>query len=158
MNRQQLESIINEIVDEGERVKKKYLEEETGPVDYVGIFSKDENEKNDMLSLMKTEGEFIQDTPTGPHYKLKRPVLTKSGPVVVIKVRTTDPKKPYRGSPDFLVDDYVSFKKKYLGRKDFNLIDREAFKMVEIWDPQADALVYFKNKPIAQILSIKTDN
>lgn len=157
MNRQQFEDIINEIVDEGERVKKKYLEEETGHVDYLGIFCKDEKEKNDLLSLMKTEGEFIQDTPTGPHYKLKRLVLTKSGSVVIIKVRNKDPRKPYRGAPDFLVDDYDSFKKKYLGRKDFNLIDREAFEMIEIWDPDADVLVYFKNIPMVQVLGIKTD-
>ena len=157
MNRQQFEAIVNEIVKEGERVKSKYLEEPTGPVDYVGIFSRDENEKNAMLSLMKTEGEFLQDTPTGPHYKLKRPLLTKSGLVAVIKVRTTDPKKPHRGSPDFLVDDYDSFKKKYKDRKYFNVIEREVFEMIEIWDPDADVLVYFKNIPMAQILGIKTD-
>jgi len=155
MNRQKLDSIINEIVDEGEKVKSKYLEEPTGPVDYLGIFSRDEDEMNAMLSLMKTEGKFLQDTPTGPHYMLKNPVLTKSGPVSIIKVRKPDSKKPYRGAPDFLVDDYDSFKKKYLGRKYFNLIDREVFEMIEIWDPEANVLVYFKNMPIAHVLKDK---
>ncbi len=154
MDRKKLEEIINYIVDEGERVKSKYLEEETGPVDYLGIFSKDEDEKNKLLELMKTEGKFIKDTPTGPHYLLHNPVITKSGPVSIIKVRTTDPKKPYRGAPDFLVDDYDSFKKKYLGRKDFDLITREVFEMIEIWDRDADVLVYFKNHPMAEILGL----
>ena len=152
MDRRKLESIVNYIVEEGERVKYKYLEEETGPVDYLGIFCRDEKEKRELLSLMKAEGEFVQETSRGPHYKLKKPIETKSGPVGLIKIRNTDPVKKHRGAPDFRVDNYDSFKKKYLGRKDFNLIVRPNYEMIEIWDPQADVLVYFLSIPITEQL------
>ena len=157
MNVKELEELVNYIVDEGERVKSKYLEEETGPVDYLSIFCKDEKEKNELLSLMKTEGEFIQDAPTGPNFKLRTPIMTKSGPVPLIKIRNTDPVKRQRGAPDFRVKNYEEFKRKYLGRKNINLIDRKTFEMIEIWDPDADVLVYFCSIPMTKQLGIKTD-
>jgi hypothetical protein len=155
MKREEFEKIVNYIVDEGERVKRKYLKEETGPVDYVGIFCRDEKEKQKLFTLIKTLGIVVQETPTGPNFKLKTPILTKSGSTHFIKIRNTDPIKHQRGAPDFLVEDYYSFKKKYLGRKDFNLINREIFEMIEIWDPDADVLVYFKNITMAQVLGVK---
>ena len=152
-----LNSIVNYIVDEGEKVKAKYLEEQTGPVDYVAIFCKDEDEKKKLLDLVSALGTVAQETPTGPNIKLINPIVTNSGAVRLIKIRNVDSIKRQRGAPDFRVEDYHSFKQKYLGKKNINLIDRKSFEMIEIWDPQADVLVYFPNIPLTKQLGIKTD-
>lgn len=156
MNLDELSLIINYIVDEGEKVKSKYLEEPTGLIDYVAIFCRDENEKQKILALTETLGVVVRDTPTGQNIKLNSPIKTKSGPVKLIKVRNTDPIKHHRGAPDFRVKDYDSFKRKYLGKKDFKLIDRGSFEMIEIYDPKADVLVYFLNIPLTTQLGIRT--
>lgn len=152
MNHQEFESLVNYIVDEGERVKDNNLDEATGPVDYLAIFSKDDKEKQELLDLALNLGIVAQETPTGPNIKLHKPIQTKSGPVTFVKIRNVDPIKKQRGAPDFRVEDYEGFKKKYLGRKNFNLIDRRTFEMIEIWDPTADVLVYFCNIPLTKQL------
>lgn len=154
MNNNDLELIVNYIVDKGEGVIKKYLEEPVGNIDYLAIFCKDDEEKKQLLDLMNSLGEVIQDTPTGPNFKLKTPIETKSGKVGLIKIRNTDSAKIHRGAPDFKVDDYEAFKNKYLGREHFNLIERQDFEMIEIWDPEADVLVYFPNIPLTNQLGI----
>lgn len=154
MNEEEFDKIVNYIVDEGEKVKKKYLEEETGPVDYLAICCRDGKEKQELLSLTRTLGTVAQETPTRPNFKLRVPIMTKSGPVRLVKIRNTDPLKHQRGAPDFRVNDYEAFKKKYLGKKNINLIDRKTFEMIEIWDPEADVLVYFCSIPLTQQLGI----
>ncbi len=154
MIKEDLELVINYIVDEGEKINKKYLEEKVGSIDYLAIFCKDEKEKQELLGLMDKLGEVVQETPTGPNYKLLTPIKTKSGNVNLVKIRNADPKKSHRGAPDFRVNDYVLFKKKYLGRQNFNLIIRPGFEMIEIWDPNADVLVYYLNIPLTKQLGI----
>lgn len=157
MNLDDLSLIVNYIVDEGEKVKKEYLEDPTGPVDYVAVFCRDDDEQQKILSLVKTLGVVAQKTPTGPNIKLNNPIITKSGPVKLIKVRNIDPIKHQRGASDFRVKDYEIFKQKYLGRKNINLIERQGFEMIEIWDPNADVLVYFLNIPLTRQLGIETN-
>jgi hypothetical protein len=154
MTSQELTAIVNYIVDEGDKINKKYLDEVVGPVDYVAIFCKDENEKNELTNLITNLGEAVDETPTGINYKLNSPIETNQGPVILIKIRNTDPQKPHRGALDFRVKDYASFKNKYLGREHFNLIERPDFEMIEIWDPEADVLVYYPNIPLTQQLKI----
>lgn len=154
MNSSKLSTLVNYIVDKGIEVKTKHLENDHSPIDYVAIFCKDEEEKEELLNLLESLGNIIQQTPTGPNFKLKTPIVTSSGPVTLIKIRNTDPIKHQRGAPDFRIDDYEAFKKKYLGKQNFNLIDRKTFEMIEIWDPKADVLVYFPNIPLTKQLDL----
>ena len=147
--------IINYIADEGEKINRKYLlDKEVGSIDYLAVFCKDEEEREELLNIINKIGKVVQETPTGPNYKLSSPIKTKSGEVNLVKIRNNDPKKSHRGAPYFRVNDYASFKKKYLGKENFDLIERPGFEMIEIWDPAADVLVYYPSIPLTVQLGI----
>ena len=147
MAKQDLEKIVNYIINQAWRAISENTDEKDLPVDYLGIFSKDESEFRDLERLVSTLGKLGDKTATatGSTYLLDEPLNTPAGPLKVLKIRKPDPTRPQRGAPDFRVKNYLAFKEKYQSRgHNFLLIVRKEYEMLEL--KGADVLVYFPSK------------
>ncbi|OGC81730.1 MAG: hypothetical protein A2W07_06370 [candidate division Zixibacteria bacterium RBG_16_43_9] len=147
MTRQDLVKIVNYIVHQAQQAILENTDETDLPLDYMGIFTKDDTEFADLERLLMTLGTPGDKTATatGSTYLLKEPLDTAAGPLKVLKVRKPDHTRPQRGAPDFRVRNYLSFKEKYLSRgHNFSLIVRKEYEMMEL--KGVDVLVYFPSK------------
>lgn len=147
MTKQELEKIVTYIVDQGLLAIKENTNEKYLPIDYIGIFCQNDEEFIEMDNLVKTLGVLGDKTATGTGntYLLNEPINTNAGLLKVLKVRKSDATRPQRGAPDFRVNNYQSFKEKYLSRgHNFSLITREVYELIEL--KGIDVLVYFPSK------------
>lgn len=147
MTKQDIEKIVNYIVNQGLLAINKNTEEENLPIDYLGIFSKDESEFVEIDTILKTIGKPGDKTATdsGSTYLLDEHFQTSAGPCKVLKIRKPDPTRPQRGAPDFKVNNYTNFKEKYLiHNSNFALIPRKQYEMIEL--KGVDVLVYFPSR------------
>ncbi len=149
MNIADLENIVNYIVDQGIKATHKNTEEKYLPIDYLGIFTKNDEEFKDLESLVSTLGKLGDKTATqsGSTFLLNKPISTSAGLLNVLKIRKPDPTRPQRGAPDFQIIDYSSFKEKYFlsgKNSNFSLMIRKSFEMIEL--KGVDVLVYFPSK------------
>ena len=110
--------------------------------------------QKEYLELIKQAsniGKIVDETKTGPVFKFKIPFQTITGKAKVLKIRIPDKTRPERGDVDFNTN-YESFKKKYLSNKNFSLIKRERFEMLELKDSSFDVLVYFSSTPPSMLI------
>lgn len=153
MDEKQLFKIIDHIADEGLKAIKKHIKQKL-PIDYVGIFSKNQQEYNELIELLDKLGKRRILYEKGITFLLHKPYETKAGKLNLIKIRIPDKQKPQRGAPDFRIKNYKRFKQKYLKRKNFNLIVRKEYEMLELKDKNFDILVYFPDIPLSTELGI----
>ncbi|MFA5022297.1 MAG: hypothetical protein WC508_04430 [Patescibacteria group bacterium] len=149
MTQQDLEKIVNYIVDQALQAIRGNTDEKDLPVDYMGIFSKDDAEFADLERLISTLGKPGDKTATqsGSTFLLNKPIHTSAGPLKVLKARKPDPTRPQRGAPDFRVSDYAAFKEKYFlsgHNSNFSLMIRKQYEMLEL--KGTDVLIYFPSK------------
>lgn len=145
--------IIDYIVKECIKLKDKYIQEKNLKVDYVCIFSHSVEEYNGLLRYAEKVGKVVDETPTGPVFAFTIPPETIAGRPKLLKIRKSDETRPQRGDVDFNTS-YEGFKKKYLDDKQFTLIKREGFEMIELKDSVFDVLVYFSNIPLSKQLGV----
>lgn len=146
--------IIKYIVEKCIALKDKYTEEKNLEIDYICIFSHNHEEYLELIKIASGLGKIVDDTKTGPVFKFNIPFQTITGKAKVLKIRLPDKSKTERGDVDFITN-YEPFKKKYLGNKNFSLIKRESFEMLELKDSSFDVLVYFSSTPPSKLLGIK---
>ena len=149
MTKQDLEKIVDYIVNQALQAIISNTDEKDLPIDYLGIFSEDDAEFIDLERLVSTLGKPGDKTAiqSGTTFLLDEPLHTQAGPLRVIKVRKPDQTRPQRGAPDFLVEDYQSFKEKYLlagQNPNCSLMVRKNYEMLEL--KGVDVLVYFPSK------------
>jgi uncharacterized protein YllA (UPF0747 family) len=149
-----LQKTVDYIADETTKLKNKYMGEISAPIDWVAIFSQNAAEYKSLLKETKSIGEIVQETPTGLIFKLNSSIKTKSGDLLIIKIRKHDKTRPQRGDADFRLSDYEAFKKRYLPDEHFKLIERKDYEMIELNDSEFDVLVYFSNPPISKVLGL----
>jgi len=150
MTKKQFFSIIDYIVNQGISLFEKYISEENLSMDFVDIFSKDEQEKEELLEIASQLGKIIDRPETGITFLLNSPYPTKAGELRLIKVRNPDKEKSQRGAPDFKVENYNEFKDRYLNLENIKMIKRKDYEMLELRDDNYDILVYFPNKPLSE--------
>lgn len=151
-----INKILEYIVSKTIELNKTYLPDESVRIDYSAIFCQNTTEYDGFNEKASQIGEIVEDTPTGPLYKFTKPLKTVAGPLWLLKIRKPDITRPQRGDADFTLDDYYSFKEKYLKYKEhFKLINRENFEMLELRDEKFDVLCYFSNIPLTEQLGIK---
>lgn len=149
MDKKDLENIVNYLVRQGLKAIRENTDEKSLPIDYVAIFSRDEQEFENLELLVRSLGREVykKAAKTGPTFLLNKPLVTPAGQVGLIKVRLPDLTRPQRGAPDFRVKKYDDFKSKYLQKSgNFTLMVRKDFEMIEL--KGIDVLVYFPNKPL----------
>lgn len=150
MDKNEFEKIINYIVEQGLLALKK-INEENCVIDYVAIFSKNENEfKSLELVAEKMGGEADKENvKTGRTFLLNKSIDTSAGKLSLVKIRKPDATRPQRGAPDFKVKNYQEFKDKYLQSSgDFTLMIRKDYEMIEI--KGVDVLVYIPSKTFGE--------
>src|SRR5260370_27831312 len=82
------------------------------------------------------------------------PLANASGVRRLLKIRRPYPNRPVRGDADFTVADYAAFKREYLGRPGFGLIERPHMEMLELIDPSFNVLAYYSNPTLATVLKL----
>lgn len=146
-------SLIQEIVTKANDMKDKHTSAKNSPVNYACIFAQDKEQYDKLLTLSKKIGSIIKETPTGPLFNI-HPLTTVAGNLKLLKIRKPDKTRPELGDADFTVDNYLEFKKKYLPKNEFRLIQRENFEMIELIDPNFDVRAYFSSVPLNKQLSL----
>ena len=146
-------AIIDHIVHQGGLLLERYIKDDGLSLDYVAIFSQDEEEQKQLLEIAHKLGSVVEETKTGLTFLLSQPYKTKKGNLRLVKIRYWDKNKPFRGAPDFRVNDYTSFKEKYGRLPNMNLIDRKEYEMLELSDKNSDILVYFPSEPLTVAFS-----
>jgi hypothetical protein len=147
MDKENLKLIVKKIVEQACALKNKHIDDKNAPVNYACIFSQNKEEYNSLIEITKKIGKIIKETPTGSLFKIN-PIDTVSGKLQLLKIRIPDTTRPERGDADFTVSNFPEFKKRYLSKKEFKLIEREDFEMIELVDSEFEVRVYFSNPPI----------
>lgn len=82
--RRTVKKVINSII--GTMRTKNRKGDKVLAIDYVEIFSKDEDELNWFVRALKLLGDIVEVSETGPMIKFKKPFPTKSGKITHVKV------------------------------------------------------------------------
>ena len=143
--------LIRTVVEKCVVLKDKYVQENDIVIDYVCLFSHSPEEYQEFLTHASHLGTVASETETGPVFAFNTPPSTSAGKPKVLKIRKPDLARPQMGYVDFTTD-YQSFKKKYLGRQGFSLIQRKEFEMMELRDKAFNVLVYFSSIPQSALL------
>ncbi|MFA5302929.1 MAG: hypothetical protein WC393_00130 [Candidatus Nanoarchaeia archaeon] len=144
-----INEIVNEIVKEANNAITNVISEKL-LIDFVDIFPKNEFERKELLEEIKKDSKLLESTKTGEIFRLHLPIKTIYGPLNLIKIRIYDEKRTQRGAPDFKVNNYESFKKKYNNLK---LIIRKKYEMIELQTEKI--LIYFPNETLSESLTKK---
>ena len=154
MDTANLTKLVQNIVKKSCKLKDKYTDEHTAPVNYACIFSQNQDEFETLIKLTNKIGKIIQETPTGPLFKIQ-PIKTTSGNLKLLKIRNPDETRPERGDADFTLSNYSKFKKIHLQEDGFRLIERPNFEMIELMKSDLNVRAYFSNPPLDKQLDIK---
>ena len=149
----ELKKLTQEIVSEARRLSAAHTNEGDAPVNYACIFAQSQAEYENMVVLAGQLGTVVEGTPMGPVFHIT-PLPTDAGMLRLLKIRHPDPKRPERGDADFTVSDYQTFKRTYLGKPGFGLIERKHMEMIELFDPSFNVLAYYSHPPLADVLKI----
>ncbi|NOY89232.1 MAG: hypothetical protein GXO93_07590 [FCB group bacterium] len=145
---------VKNIVEKATVLKNKHIDNKNVPVNYACIFCQSEKEYDELLRIARKIGKAIKKTPTGLLFQIK-PLKTVSGVLKLLKIRIPDPTRPELGDADFTIGDFPEFEKKYLSKKNFKLIQRKDFKMIELMDSDFDVRAYFSDPPLDKQLNLK---
>ncbi|MFA4818347.1 MAG: hypothetical protein WC621_00725 [Patescibacteria group bacterium] len=154
MNTESLKTIVQEIVKQARELKDKHTTEKDAAVNYAAIFSQNDREYQGLLEPAGQIGKIIQDTPTGPLFEIGG-IDTVAGQLRLLKIRKPETTRPERGNADFTVVVYPIFKKTYLPKVGFKLIERKEYEMIELIDPSFNVRAYFSHPPLDQQLGLK---
>ncbi len=155
MNNSDIAQTVKRIVDQAEQLKDRHTEAKGVLVNYACIFAQSDEEYQQMDAAVGEMGKVVQETKMGNVYLLAEPIETVAGPLRIVKVRKPAADRPERGDADFTLSDYPAFKRKYLGKPGYKLIERPGMEMIELSDPDSDVLAYFSYPILAEVLGIK---
>ena len=153
MKTKEIKKLIREIVEQAVDLKNKHTAENDAPVNYAAIFAQSQPEYNELLEVVKEFGSVIKETSTGPLFKINL-IATPAGRLQLLKIRQPNKTRPERGDADFTLTDYPSFKKIYLNKPGFKLIERATMEMIELMDKDFKVRAYFSFPPLDQQLGL----
>ena len=139
MDVENLKQLVQDIVKKASILKNKHTSEENAPVNYACVFCQNNEQYNSLVVVAQKIGKMIEETPTGPLF-LIQPLDTVAGKLQLVKIRRPDAERPELGDADFTVANYPEFKRKYLSQKEFSLIARKNFEMIELVDSKFNHL------------------
>ena len=153
MNTQDLIKLVQDIVRDATALKDELTDEKFAPVNYAAIFSQNEASYEELLLVSGKLGKVIEHTPTGDLFEVE-PIDTVSGKLRLLKVRNPDMTRKENGDADFTVENYADFKDACSANPGFNLIERDAYEMIELTKPGSKVRAYFSNPPLDKELGI----
>ena len=145
--------LLLSVVEQCVTLKNAYVQEKDLVIDYICLFSHSSKEYKDFIKQASNLGVVVGETKTGPIFKFNNSPTTIAGKPKVLKIRMPDNTKLQIGDVDFNTD-YMTFKKKYLNKKGFSLIQREKFEMIELKDKKFDILDYFSSIPPSKLIGV----
>ena len=155
MNINELYEFIKSIVKKSNDLKNKYTNETNAKVNYACIFCKNDEDFNNYIEILKKDdNDIIEDTYSGPLFKLSG-LETVAGTLKLLKIRRYDDKHLDLGDADFTVGNYEEFKSKYINNSNFKLISGEEYEMIELMEEGNKVRAYFSNPPLDEELGIK---
>jgi hypothetical protein len=131
----------------------------------IGIFCHYEDEFEFLINLRKELTEF-SDNVDQKYFRLHKPiVILAEGDVpetsyTYLYIRRPDPYRHHVGDVDFYLEQekYDALKKKILNGKKIKgarAFDREDLDMIELYDPDVDALAYVSTNKMTEIVRVK---
>jgi hypothetical protein len=153
MHPEEFKVLIQEIVAEASKLRDARTTEREALVNYTCVFSQNEREYESLFAVAKQLGKVVQETAMGSVFYIE-PLNTIAGNLRLVKIRKPDPKRMERGDVDFTVNDYPTFKKTFLDKPGFKIIERPNMEMVELADPAFNVLAYFSNPPLGKVLNL----
>ncbi len=153
MNPKELKTLIQGIVAEATKLRDARTIEHEAPVNYACVFAQSEPEYESLIAVARELGKVVQETKMGPVFYVD-PIDTVAGNLRIVKIRKPDENRKERGDADFTVSDYSAFKRTYINKPDFGLIERPNIEMIELVDPAFNALAYFSNPPLGKVLNL----
>lgn len=154
MTTDELQGLVHEIVAKAHRLTVAYTNEHEAPVNYACVFAHSQAGFDELVQAAQQLGPVVENTAMGPVFHIT-PLATEAGPLRLLKIRQPDTKRREIGDADFTVADYEAFKKTYLGKSGFRLIQRPTMEMLELSDPAFDALAYYSHPTLAEVLRIE---
>ena len=148
-----LKRVINYIVNHSAKLKNKFTDASSSPIEFACIFCRNEKDYSEFTKEIEKLGKIVETTSTGFTYLLTNPIKTVAGPLKLVKIRKPDFRKE-RGDADFNTD-YRKFKEKYMKDPQFELLARKTFEMLRLSDLNFDVMACFSNIPKSKILGIK---
>jgi hypothetical protein len=148
-----LQKIVQSIVKKATELKNKHTDEINAPVNYACVFSQTNIEYKELLKATSKIGKIIQETPSGFLFHIND-LETTSGILKLLKIRFPDSTRPERGDADFTIANFAEFEEKYLPQKEFKIIKKPDFYMIELMDPAFNVRAYFSNPPLDKELAI----
>lgn len=144
--------IVKNVVDKAAKLLiAENISEGVGAIDYAAIFPQSENEYSSLMLQFGKEGNPVKIVPTGTVFQLHESLKTEQGFIPRIRVRIFDSEKTQRGYVDFNVQDYKTFKNKYVGLGVVSITankEGEEMLMVE----NEEVIVYFPEVPLGKEL------
>lgn len=148
-----LDEVVQYIVNTSFELKNKFTDAKYAPVEFACIFCQTEDEYQNFSNLVKERGHAVQDTPSGKTFLLDVPIQTKAGLLKLLKIREPDFVRKERGDADFNTN-YSELKAKYEKDPRFELITRDSFEMLRLFDPEFDVMSCFSSVPLSKDLGI----
>lgn len=153
-NIDELRIFVKLIVEKSKILKDKYTNEYDAKVNYACIFCQNESDFIKYISILKEDNnEILEDTYSGPLFRIKD-LDTVSGTLKLLKIRRYDKEHLELGDADFTIKNYNDFKNNCLNKKEFSIISKQDFEMIELMEKDSDVRVYFSNPPIDEDLGI----
>lgn len=137
-----------EYIDKKLRELSKLVIEEQPPVNTLKIFAHYEDEYTFLKQWANSIGKN-EDGGSSTSYYVKplEPVDVNGHPFEYIGIRVPDPYRSHVGCGDYVVDDYETFKKKYLNNSPYiREVAHQKYEMLELFHPDIDVLGYIVKK------------
>lgn len=147
-NKKQFLVAVKYVVLQSTKLCKKSIGKKL-PIICLTIFAHYTEEYNNLVKIALKLGKIYSEN-NGPYVYLKNPLKIGSNTIKYLRIRKPDPYRMQVGCNNFEVEDYQSFKRKYLtkDRKNLRLIKRPNYEMIEFFDPDFDVLAYVVSKDI----------
>ena len=110
---------------------RKILDKEFS-ITSLTIFAHYASEYEKLTSTLSDLGEFYNDN-NGPRIALREPISIGKNSITHLRIRRPDPYRTQVGCNDFNVENYATFKQKYLDTHphSLRLIERKDYEMIE---------------------------
>jgi len=154
-----LNKLLVSILQKTSQLKKRFINEKLGSIDYVGIFPKNSENRQEFTSLIKSlDAKVAYWDDDGELYQITIPIKTDFGEIKLIKVcrenSIYNPKSNKIGYVDYQVKNYEILKEKYKNQIPFTFIYGNGREILSLQEPEFDVSVYIPNIPLSKDLGL----
>lgn len=151
MNIEDLRVLIERVIEECLELKNKYIVEEVGEIDYVGMYPKSESEWKEMVGVVNDLGgkEVFADD-DWVVYKLETLVDTKYGEIGMVKLGNFRESEKRIGYVDFRPFEFEKLKQKYMDSDNFVTLSGDGWELIGVEDPGSRVSFYVPDVPLSE--------